>query len=131
MKKVNLAVVVLCLTLGFGVAVAFAQGHVTLSLAEQGMSQRFPVEFDHAIHLAKMGDDSCKDCHHGRHGDQVNYQPGDEEKRCSDCHKAADEGGMPGVMHAFHKNCEGCHARERAGHKQSGPVACGECHVRK
>lgn len=131
MKRVYIVVLMLCLGIVLGAGLALAQGDVTLSLKESGLSQRPAVEFSHDSHFAKMGDEACKDCHHARHGDQVRYEPGDEEKRCADCHKVEDEGGMPGLMHAFHKKCIGCHANERKAHKESGPVACGSCHAKQ
>ncbi len=131
MKKVYIAIVVLCLSVGLGAAVALAQGHVTLSLAPQGLSQRPPVEFNHDPHLKALGDESCGQCHHDRHGGGVSYEAGDEEKACADCHKVEAQGNQPGLMRAFHKNCEGCHAQDRKSYKDTGPTTCGGCHVKQ
>jgi hypothetical protein len=131
MRKVYIGILALVVVIGFGAAVALAQGHVTLSLAPQGLSDRSPVEFEHQSHLKALGDDSCKECHHGRHGGKVSYESGDEEKSCSECHKVEANGNMPSLMRAFHKNCEGCHAKLRASYKESGPVSCGGCHKKK
>jgi hypothetical protein len=131
MKRVYIGVIVLCLTVGFGAAIALAQGHVTLSLAEQGLSQRPSVEFDHDPHLAAMGDESCGECHHGRHEGEVKYEAGDEEKPCAECHKVEAEGNMPALMRAYHTNCVGCHRAERKERKETGPVTCGSCHAKQ
>ncbi|MFH0810485.1 MAG: cytochrome c3 family protein [Pseudomonadota bacterium] len=130
-KKVYIALAALALTVGFfWSAVVMAQGHVTLSLAAQGLSERAPVEFDHESHLAALGDESCGQCHHALHGGGLGYEPGDEEKACADCHKVEAVGKRPALMRAYHSNCEGCHARDRKSYKETGPVTCGGCHVR-
>lgn len=132
MRRVYMGLVALCLSVGLGAGFALAQGDVSLSLKEFGLSQRPPVQFSHDSHLAAMGDESCKDCHHARHGDQIRYEPGDEEKRCGDCHKVEDQGDMPGLMRAFHQNCIGCHRSERQAYKHAdAPVACGSCHAKQ
>jgi hypothetical protein len=131
MKRLFIAILVVATCLALGAGVALAQGDVSLDLKAQGLSQRPPVEFKHESHLKALGDESCGECHHAPHGGGVSYEAGDEEKPCADCHKVEAEGKRPGLMRAFHTNCQGCHAKQRKEYKETGPVSCGACHVKQ
>jgi uncharacterized paraquat-inducible protein A len=74
------------------------------------------VSFDHKAHQAKVK--VCKDCHHKN-------EAGKEEK-CSKCHGAKTEGKKLEAKESFHKQCKGCHQKEK-----KGPTKCDECHAKK
>ncbi|MFZ7127750.1 MAG: sulfate respiration complex hexadecaheme cytochrome HmcA [Desulfobacterales bacterium] len=65
-----------------------------------------------------------------------------EGKDCSACHLKDEKGRMSRkfkrledtdptlVMNAYHDNCIACHTEVQAAGRKSGPVTCGECHVK-
>lgn len=91
-----------------------------------GDRQRPAVTFSHAKHYETI---ACTDCHHF-------YENGknvwDESRgaNCAACHQLKAEGKKTGLMKAFHDNCVGCHRKTGAEGKKTGPVICGECHVK-
>lgn len=90
-----------------------------------GDKQRPPSIFVHDEHnvLAKIEDD-CWRCHHydGKNPDPMDHSAGIP---CVDCHPVEAEPDVTPLMQAYHKQCKDCHLE-----KKSGPIACGECHVR-
>ncbi|OGF56246.1 MAG: hypothetical protein A2Z21_02935 [Candidatus Fraserbacteria bacterium RBG_16_55_9] len=75
-----------------------------------------PASFDHSSHPDHQGD--CGLCHH--------YSQG-RIPSCSECHGKpfdAAELKMPGLTHAYHLRCIGCHMEN-----QAGPTNCVECHT--
>ena len=92
--------------------------------------QRPPVKFTHEKHADRYP--NCTECHHTyeyKGGQKVNEWSG-EGQPCSECHKAEEAGKKISLMNAFHESCTGCHRQLGKEGKTSGPVACGECHVR-
>jgi hypothetical protein len=92
--------------------------------------QRPTVTFSHDKHSQLYPD--CIQCHHDyeyKNGKRENNWGG-EGKPCSECHKLEKVGKTPGLRAAFHDNCIGCHRSMKKVGKKSGPVTCGECHVR-
>ena len=93
--------------------------------------QRPPVKFTHAKHAELYPD--CIQCHHTyeyKGGQKVNDWSG-EGQPCSECHKVVEDGKKIPLMKAFHENCRGCHRQLVKEGKKTGPVACGECHIRQ
>ncbi len=88
-------------------------------------ARRSPSIFVHDAHNEKAGIEECYACHHVYEDGQLIEDESSEDQMCSDCHEMKAEGRRPGLMKAFHKNCKGCHQKEKA-----GPVMCGECHKR-
>ncbi len=86
-----------------------------------GKHQRPPVVFDHKFHSEKI---DCLRCHHDF--DAYGNNRGGEGQSCDSCHKKEADEDQPSLVDAFHWKCKGCHENMKA-----GPVACGECHVRK
>jgi len=88
--------------------------------------QRPPSVFRHDEHNERAGIEECNECHHlyDKNGKRLEDESS-EDQRCSDCHGLKADGRKPGLMKAFHTNCEGCHKE-----KKKGPVMCGQCHVR-
>ena len=92
--------------------------------------QRPRVKFTHQEHADLYPD--CTQCHHTyeyKGGQRVNEWNG-EGQPCSECHKVVEEGEKIPLMKAFHENCRGCHRQLDKEGKKTGPVACGECHIR-
>jgi hypothetical protein len=91
--------------------------------------ERPGVEFDHLLHYELY---ECTDCHH-------DYVDGEnvwsmEKNYCSDCHTVEghyeDDVEVMGLMEAFHEQCIDCHQEAHAQDQATGPIMCGECHVR-
>lgn len=87
-------------------------------------AQRPASLFGHDFHTDAQGLDDCALCHHS-YDDAGNLVPDEDTAGtpCADCHTLEDQGSRPGLMEAFHRQCQSCHAERGA-----GPVACGECH---
>ena len=92
--------------------------------------QRPPVTFTHEKHAELYPD--CVQCHHDyeyKDGKKQNTWSGDGQS-CSQCHKLNQTDKKLPLRAAFHDNCTGCHRDLVKESKKSGPVTCGECHVR-
>lgn len=87
--------------------------------------QRPPAVFEHEAHNEKAEIEECNLCHHIYEEGKLVEDESSEDQRCSDCHGLEAEENQPGLMKAYHLNCKGCHLK-----KKSGPVMCGECHVK-
>ena len=85
--------------------------------------ERPAAVFLHDDHNEKAGIEECYLCHHddGSNPDPDNSTEGTP---CADCHELNPDEGTS-LMDTYHTQCIGCH-EERG----SGPVACGECHVK-
>lgn len=112
------------------VPVAFSQ-EATMVLKHKQITthERTPVTFNHEQHASRL---DCIQCHHDY--DKYGNNRGGEDKAqmCSNCHgKPGGEKKVLPLTEAFHAQCKKCHERIKAEGKTSGPVMCGECHVRK
>lgn len=88
--------------------------------------ERPPSVFVHDAHNEKAGiEDDCYLCHH-MDGSAPDPDDTSEGTPCSDCHELSPEDGTTALMDAYHTQCKRCHVTEK-----KGPVACGECHVKK
>jgi len=82
--------------------------------------------FPHDDHMMFL-DDDCSICHHVyENGELVPYESS-EDLYCSDCHslEPAPDNPMP-LEAAYHNLCRDCHFDQG-----TGPVLCGECHVKE
>ncbi len=136
--------VLLALILGVVVAAAFtlawakAQApdkDIVIQYKEEeiGSAQKSPVTFSHAKHKEAK----CTACHHKEKEDAEKIQ------KCSQCHKAKDEGDTPKLKDSFHieknkktekevtSSCVGCHKALKKQDKKTGPTACTKCHPKK
>ncbi len=98
-----------------------------LAVSEFGTPQRPPAVFDHDQHEAII---RCQVCHHEFF--VFENEEGGQGQECAECHKVGGSAEVPvTLLDAFHRNCKGCHQRTLARGKKSGPVMCGQCHVRQ
>ena len=126
MNIVKHVVLLLMIGLAFSLATAWSQDEMTVvdnSVFDN--PQRSPSVFVHDQHNEAAGIDNCGTCHHVYEDGKLVEDESSEDMRCSDCHYLKAVDGQPGLMNAFHANCKGCHEAEG-----SGPVMCGECHVK-
>ncbi len=114
----------LCLVL-WGVA-AFAEGDSVLKVDAFGKLERPLCVFDHDAHNEKAQTEDCSLCHHVYDNGKKVEGESSEDKACSDCHDLKAQGKQPGLRTAYHQQCKQCHIDQK-----KGPVACGECHVKK
>jgi len=93
--------------------------------------QREQVGFPHELH---MGLYDCLECHHDYDAKKNNLldpselYDGNPDIKCLSCH--GPETAIDGMM-AFHRQCMGCHNREAAAGRASGPNMCSGCHRRE
>ena len=109
------------------VPLAFSQESVIVfDHKEIGPHQRPLVQFNHEKHASTL---ECLRCHHDY--DKYGNVRSSEGQPCMDCHgKTAGKSYTP-LEDRFHLQCKGCHEATKAEGQPSGPVMCGECHVRK
>jgi len=91
-----------------------------------GRHQRPAALFEHDAHNEKAKLQDCVACHHGGGQGRIDPSASSEGTPCSECHAVSPAGTGTSLMRAFHKQCVGCHTAQK-----KGPLACGECHVRK
>lgn len=111
----------LCLIFWGGAALA--NDDSVLKVDVFGALERPLSAFDHDQHQELV--DECADCHHVYEDGKLVEGESSEDQACSDCHTLKAQGNQPGLRTAFHQQCQGCHVE-----KKSGPVACGQCHVK-
>jgi len=98
-------------------------GHILLSLPgiQNGLT-RPEVNFDHEKHSRALGETSCRTCHADNQGKGLiftfpkNLPETDDEEI---------------LMNAWHNACIACHNERSLEDKQTGPITCGQCHIRK
>ncbi len=89
--------------------------------------QRPGVVFKHLFHYEMI---DCMDCHHDYDDGENVWDMYSGKNYCSDCHTVQGEGKVMGLMDAFHESCVGCHQKTLDQGQSTGPIMCGECHVR-
>ncbi len=86
-----------------------------------GRLERPPVVFLHDKHTEALKDTGkdCSACHMK-----------DEKGRMSLKYQRLEDVDRDVVMNVYHDNCIACHTDTLATGKESGPLTCGECHVK-
>jgi len=108
-------------------APSFSQdANMELNSKELGVHQRPIVNFSHEKHSQMI---ECLRCHHNF--DEFGNNTGSEGQACSECHSRTVGTNPVPLDEAFHVQCKVCHEHLRTKGTTSGPVMCGECHVRK
>ena len=85
-----------------------------------GDLERPAIEFNHAAHVAALEADGCVTCHAV---DGADFDP--------TLKAVAGIVALDALTDAYHDTCIGCHQRMTGEGAVSGPVTCGECHVRR
>ena len=108
-------------------ALAMAQEDMTLlNDPAFGVHQRPAAVFVHDLHNEKAEIEDCSVCHHVYEDGKLVEGESSEDDSCSSCHAVKAEGEEPGLMQAYHQRCITCHTETG-----KGPLACGQCHVKK
>lgn len=108
-------------------ASAYAQDEIiTLNSPELVSHKRALVRFAHEQHTENIG---CNACHHDYDDYGVNTNE-DEGQRCAECHTRVAQANPIPLMRAFHKQCKDCHQNLADKGEATGPLMCGQCHVR-
>lgn len=94
---------------------------VVIRLPERlGALERPVVAYDHGRH-AKALDDKCETCH-------PEVKPGDLSQKLG---RVEDGNDRDALVDLYHAQCRGCHAARAKAKLSTGPLMCGECHVRR
>jgi len=127
MRYGKLLFVLVMIVAVFSAPFAFSQEAVMdLDHKEIGPHQRPLVQFSHEKHSAVL---ECLRCHHDY--DKYGNVKGSEGQACTECHgQKSGKKAIP-LADLFHAQCKGCHEATRSSGEPSGPVMCGECHVKK
>jgi hypothetical protein len=98
-----------------------APSTVVMALPETALPmERARVEFDHAAHTSALEERGCEECHSiTEDGLQPNLKA------------TSDIADRERLVDAYHETCMGCHKERDEEGLASGPVTCGECHVRR
>lgn len=118
--------IVFALVLTFAPTAFSQDANIELKSAELGVHQRPIVILSHEKHSAVI---DCVRCHHDL--DRFGNNKGSEGQSCSECHTRRAGANPVPLREAFHTQCKACHEQVRLRGAPSGPVMCGECHVRK
>ena len=126
MKKAILIAVVLACGLVLNLYPAFSQDDMVIISNEVFPSPQRPAcVFKHDEHNEKAGIEDCSACHHVYEDGKLVQDDSSEGTPCAECHKVNAKTGTP-LMLAYHMQCIDCHTQ-----KGKGPVACGQCHVKR
>ena len=129
--KIEHLILALVMSLFLAHAAFCQEDTMVLNHKEAGPHQRPLVTFDHALHATDKID--CITCHHEY--DQYGNNKGGEDKAqsCANCHSnpANPNKRLVPLTDAFHAQCKKCHESLLSAEKASGPIMCGECHIKK
>ena len=96
-----------------------------------------PVNFSHKKHADELGI-NCTECHHKYVNGKNVWKKGDAVEKCAKCHNPIKKKGSKelDLMHAYHKNCMGCHKQMHKAGKISNKDykhlrKCNTCHGKK
>jgi hypothetical protein len=114
MKKLILVAAAVLFSVGLGLSAAVAADAPAGPIQVTNYGKKGVVTFEHAKHKEVK----CEQCHH----------KGMDKPKCGECHKAADEGGVPKLQDAAHATdkgaCWSCHRAKDAVKK----LSCNGCH---
>jgi hypothetical protein len=128
MKKrtVMVYIVTTLFVFSFAVISGFSQEDVATvedSAFEEKMRSSVPFMHDEHNEMAEI--EECNICHHVYEEGEIAEDESSEDMECSDCHLSNDDGNPMSLVKVYHLRCKGCHQE-----KKSGPIMCGECHIK-
>jgi hypothetical protein len=82
--------------------------------------ERPAVEFDHEAHTTALEREGCEACH-----------PIGEKGLVPKLSATLEFVGRDGLIDSYHDACMSCHKDRARASLKSGPITCGECHVRR
>lgn len=113
-------------TLVFVFAGIGAMAREELELKMSDDLSRPPVRFPHESHLKTY---DCFDCHHDYDSQGNNVlEEVNPDIMCGACHNS---NSPIKPREAFHRQCLGCHEQYIFNKRPTGPVLCGECHIKE
>jgi hypothetical protein len=125
--KIGKLVFALIIMVLFAVALAFSQEEVIkIESRELGDHERPIVQFTHEQHANVL---ECLRCHHNF--DEYNNNTGSEGQACAECHTRRGGENPVNLKDAFHTQCKTCHEQLLSKGAPTGPLMCGECHIRR
>ena len=81
------------------------------------------VTFYHEKHVAALKEEGCGECH------PYEKKAGEKTGHFNFIFpKERDETSRRALLNSYHDSCIGCHTTRLEEKKESGPIACGECH---
>lgn len=123
----SLKVYLVIISVFFGVSAVFCQEEIiVINHPDLGLHQRPLVHFNHEEHEGII---ECARCHHDYDEYGAN-QGGEDGQDCSECHGRIPLNPVP-LVRALHIQCKNCHSELIAKDQKSGPIMCGQCHVKK
>ena len=125
-RMVMLYIIITLLVFSFVVISGFSQDDVTIvedsAFAEK---MRPPVPFMHDEHNETAEIEECNICHHVYEDGEKVEDESSEDMECSECHELDDSENPMSLVKIYHVQCKRCHQK-----KKSGPIMCGECHIK-
>ncbi len=95
--------------------------HIVMdNLTALGALERPPVEFDHGAHVDALQAEGCTGCH-----------PVENDQLLPKLSGIVESDDRDEMLDSFHARCMDCHNERAAAKLSSGPLACGECHIRR
>lgn len=96
-----------------------------------GQETRSEVIFPHGLHMDYF---DCFDCHHDYNEagenvlDDYALDYGNPDILCGACHNQQSD--IFNQQKAYHRQCMGCHEKYTFTKRPTGPLLCGECHIK-
>ncbi len=125
-RRVTFYIVITLFVSILAVMSGFSQDDVTTvedSAFEEKMRPSVPFMHDEHNETAEI--EECDICHHVYEDGKKDEYESSEDMECSECHEIDDSGNPMSLVKIYHEQCKRCHQE-----KKSGPIMCGECHIK-
>ncbi len=125
-RRVTFYIVITLFVSILAVMSGFSQDDVTTvedSAFEEKMRPSVPFMHDEHSETAEI--EECNICHHVYEDGEKDEDESSEDMECSECHELDDSENPMSLVKIYHVQCKRCHQE-----KKSGPIMCGECHIK-
>ncbi len=125
-RRVTFYIVITLFVSILAVMSGFSQDDVTTvedSAFEEKMRPSVPFMHDEHNETAEI--EECDTCHHVYEEGKKDEYESSEDMECSECHELDDSENPMSLVKIYHVQCKRCHQE-----KKSGPIMCGECHIK-